>query len=54
MDMTVVTITEIVCSTLIILNVIWIFKVKADTKRIEAETKDKEAERILKFHGPIR
>lgn len=54
MDITVVVTTSIICVTMVILNVIWIFKAKADKERIEAETRDKEAARALRCHGPIR
>lgn len=54
MDMTVVVTTSIICVTLIILNVIWIFKVRADKERIDAENKQKELIKALKCHAPIR
>lgn len=54
MDMTAVAITAMVCVTLIILNIIWIFKAKADTKKIEAENREKELKKALRNHPPTK
>ncbi|WP_170313437.1 hypothetical protein [Lacrimispora amygdalina] len=54
MNTTAIIITAMICATLIILNVIWIFKDRSEKARIQAEIRDEELLLALKYPGPKR